>query len=68
MILIIIFINANTTLASEKFLFSVNKEAVAKQLELLQGRMVTVHYSMKNGTLPWRGDTQYIVDSVKAEQ
>jgi hypothetical protein len=68
MILSSIRSNTNTTLASEKFLFSVKEEAVAKQLELLQGRMVTVHYSMKNGTLPWRGDTPYIVDSVKAEQ
>ncbi len=68
MILSSIRSNTNTALASEKFLFSVKQNEVAQQLELLQGRMVTVHYHMKNGTLPWRGDTPYIVDSVKAEQ
>ena len=36
-------------------------------MELLQGRMVTVHYEEKKGSLPWRGDTHYIVDSVSAE-
>jgi hypothetical protein len=68
MILSSIRSNTNVALASEKFLFSVSQEAVAKQLELLQGRMVTVHYHGKNGTLPWRGDSEYIVDSVKLEQ
>jgi hypothetical protein len=68
MILSSIRSNTNVALASEKFLFSVSQETVAKQLELLQGRMVTVHYHGKNGTLPWRGDSEYIVDSVKLEQ
>lgn len=68
MILSSIRSNANVALASEKFLFSVSKEEIAKQMELMQGRMVTVHYRNKNGTLPWRGDTPFIVDSVKLEQ
>jgi hypothetical protein len=68
MILSSIRSNANVALASEKFLFSVRKEEIAKQMELMQGRMVTVHYRNKNGTLPWRGDTPFIVDSVKLEQ
>jgi hypothetical protein len=67
MILSSIRSNANVTIASEKFLFSVSNEQIAKQMELMQGRMVTVHYLNKNGTLPWRGDTPYIVDSVKME-
>jgi hypothetical protein len=57
----------NVALASEKFFFSVTSEAVAKKLENLQGQFVTVHYKMKNGTLPWRGDSKYLVDSIKAE-
>lgn len=67
MILSSIRSNANIPLASEKFLFSVIDTSVAKKMELLQGRMITVHYQNKNGTLPWRGDTPFIVDSVKAE-
>ena len=57
--------NANVAIASEKFLFSVEEEVVAKQLEQIQGRNVVVHYREKNGTLPWRGDSRYIVDSVR---
>lgn len=68
MILSSIRSNANVALASEKFLFSVTNEHIAKQMELLQGRMVTVHYNNKNGTLPWRGESAYIVDSVKLEE
>lgn len=67
MILSSIRSNNNTTLASEKFLFSVSHEGTAKKMEMLQGRMVTVHYKEKKGSLPWRGDTHYIVDSVRAE-
>jgi len=55
----------NMTIASEKFLFSVTNETVAKKLENLQGQFVTVHYEMKNGTLPWRGENRYLVDSIR---
>jgi len=60
--------NANVPLASEKFYFSVANKNVADQLSRLQGRSVTVHYKQKNGTLPWRGESEYIVDSVRVEQ
>ncbi len=56
--------SGNMALASEKFLFSVNDERVARSIERLQGENVVVHYTEKNGTLPWRGDTRYLVDSV----
>ena len=68
MILSSIQSNKNVQIASEKFLFSVSDEEVAKQMERLQGMMVTLHYRQKNGTLPWRGDTEYIVDSVRLEK
>lgn len=68
MILSSIRSNTNVALASEKFLFSVTDKTVALQMEKLQGRMVTVHYNNKNGTLPWRGDTPFIVDSLKLEE
>jgi hypothetical protein len=57
--------NKNVTLASEKFLFSVADKDVAFQLDTLQGRNVIVHYTQKNNTLPWRGETTFIVSSVK---
>lgn len=52
-------------LASEKFLFSVTNKDVVSKLQKLQGRSIVVHYEEKNGVLWWRGDTKYIVDSVK---
>jgi len=58
---------AHVALASEKFYFSVTDESTAKKLENLQGHFITVKYKMKNGTLPWRGDSPYLVDSVKVE-
>ncbi len=54
-----------TTLASEKFFFSVVDEVVAKKMEQIQGEHVVVHYKQKNGALMWRGDSPYIVDSVR---
>ncbi|MDO9257851.1 MAG: hypothetical protein Q7U54_20215 [Bacteroidales bacterium] len=57
--------NKNVALASEKFVFSVADHDVALQLEKLQGKNVVVHYTEKNQTLPWRGETVFIVSSVK---
>jgi hypothetical protein len=57
--------NANVAIASEKFLFSVADDAIARQMEQIQGKQVVVHYREKNGTLPWRGESIYIVDSVR---
>ncbi len=54
----------NMAIASEKFYFSVTDEEVARKVERLQGESVVVHYTEKNGILPWRGDTRYLVDSV----
>jgi hypothetical protein len=65
MILSSIQSNANVTLASEKFLFSVIDKNIATQLDRLQGESIVVHYEQKNSTLPWRGESEYIVDSVR---
>lgn len=56
-----------TSLSSEKFSFSVTSERVAKQLDNLQGKTITVHYHEKNNKLAWRGDSKYIVDSAWLE-
>jgi hypothetical protein len=55
----------DVTLASEKFLFSLTNKALVRQFDTLQGDMVIVHYTQKNGTVFWRGDSPYLVDSVK---
>lgn len=60
--------NTNVPIASEKFYFSVVNKNVADQLTRLQGLHVTIHYKQKNGTLPWRGESEYIVDSVQVER
>ena len=55
--------NQDVPLASEKFLFSVPDKELAKKLMKLEGTMVVLHYREKNGVLPWRGETVYLVDS-----
>jgi hypothetical protein len=56
------------TLASEKFFFSLINKSLIRQLDTLQGDMVIVHYKQKNSTAFWRGDSQYLVDSVKVKR
>ena len=56
--------NSNATIQSNEFNFSVKSESVAKQLERCTGKMVELHYKEYLGTLPWRGMTKYVVDSV----
>ncbi len=59
--------NLNVPIASEKFFFTVTDEAVAKKMGELQGRGITIHYEEKKRAAFWRGDSPYIVDSVRAE-
>jgi len=60
--------NANVPLASEKFFFSVSNPQVASQISALQGDFIVVYYKEKNGTLPWRGESAYLVDSVSVSK
>ncbi len=57
--------NSNVAIASEKFFFSVTDKNVALQLEKVQGKSIVVHYLNKNGTLPWKGESPFFVDSVR---
>ncbi len=59
--------NNNVSLASEKFYFSVTNPNTADKLMHSQGRFVTLYYKQKNGSLSWRGETPYIVDSVEID-
>ena len=56
--------NQDVSLASEKFLFSVPDKDLAEKLMKMEGTMVVLHYKEKNGSLPWVGETVYLVDGV----
>lgn len=65
MILSSISSNNDVALASEKFFFTVTNKSIVPVFDTLQGEMVIVHYRQKNGTVFWRGDSPYLVDSVR---
>ncbi len=58
---------ANVGIASEKFYFSIANDSVAKAMQNFEGKNVKLHYEQKNGTLPWRGESEYIVDGVELD-
>jgi len=60
--------NRDVALASEKFLFTVTNKSLVRQFDTLQGQPVIVHYRQKNAALFWRGDSPYLVDSVKVRR
>lgn len=51
-------------LQSNQFDFSVSDKEIANILMNESGKHVRLHYKEYNGTLPWRGYTRYIVDSI----
>jgi len=58
----------NVALASEKFYFSVTNDSLAKLImQQYEGKRVRIHYVEKNGALPWRGDTKYIVNGIERD-
>lgn len=52
------------SIQSNEFKFSVVKESVARQLDEGSNTGVKLHWKRYLGTLPWRGNSQFIVDSV----
>ncbi|MVT07541.1 hypothetical protein [Chitinophaga tropicalis] len=51
-------------LQSNEFQFSVTDEKVAQQLMNSSGKFVQLHYKEYLGAVPWRGFSNFIVDSV----
>lgn len=51
-------------LQSNQFDFSVEDDEIAKLLMISSGKNVQLHYKEYFGTLPWRGYTKFIVDSI----
>lgn len=68
MILSSVATTRDVAIASEKFLFTVINNSLIRQFDTLQGETVIVHYRQKNGSVFWRGDSQYLVDSVSVKR
>lgn len=49
---------------SNEFEFSIEDKELAEKLMNMAGRNVKLHYKEYFGSLPWRGYTKYIVDSI----
>lgn len=58
--------SSGSSIQSNEFVFSIEDESVAKQLELASGKYIDLHYNEYISSLPWRGMSQYVVDSVIA--
>mgnify|MGYP001264833800 CR=1 FL=1 len=58
----------NTTIASEKFFFSVKDDNLAQKMFDFEGKHVTVTYEQKRKHFSWNGDTDYFVTSIRADQ
>ncbi|SEP13189.1 hypothetical protein [Mucilaginibacter sp. OK283] len=51
-------------IASNEFMFSVTNEKVAQQLNNNAGSYLELHYKEYLHTLPWRGVSVFVVDSI----
>lgn len=49
---------------SNQFDFSVEDKRVADSLMRCSGKMVELYYKEYKGSLPWRGMSEYVVDSI----
>ena len=56
--------NTSATIQSNEFKFSVEDEQVARQIESSSSRQIKLHWKRYLGTLPWRGNSQFVVDSI----
>lgn len=56
--------NTSATIQSNEFKFSVVDEEVAKQIDNNSSRQIKLHWKRYLGTLPWRGNSQFVVDSI----
>ena len=52
------------SIQSYEFEFSVENEALARELMLQGGKTLELHYKEYFGALPWRGFTKFVVDSI----
>ena len=56
--------NSPGTVQSYEFEFSVTDAAIAQKLMMNSGKNVLLHYKEYIGSLPWRGYSEFVVDSI----
>jgi hypothetical protein len=56
--------NTSATIQSNEFKFSVVDERIAEQIDSNSSRQIKLHWKRYLGTLPWRGNSQFVVDSI----
>lgn len=57
-------LESRRSIQSYEFEFSVENEALARELMLQGGKTLELHYKEYFGALPWRGFTKFVVDSI----
>lgn len=60
--------NNGLSLTSKEWPFTVVNDSIAHLLENYAEKKVKLRYHQKNGTLPWRGDSPYIIYEVILDQ
>lgn len=53
--------NPQTSLVTEKFIYSITSKALYDSLTRYEGQKMTLKYRQYRRSLPWRGDSEYIV-------
>ena len=56
--------NTSATIQSNEFKFSVVDERIAEQIDSNSSRQIKLHWKQDLGILPWRGNSQFVVDSI----
>ena len=56
--------NTTATIQSNEFKFSVVDERIAEQIDSNSSRQIKLHWKRYLGILPWRGNSQFVVDSI----
>ena len=59
------WLGCRQTVNVEKYFFSVTNDSIANILKNLQDECMQLEYREYRATLPWRGDSRYIVYGVK---
>ena len=58
------WLSCRNTMNAEKFYFSVTNDSIANVLKSLQDECIQLTYKQYRATLPWKGDSKYIVMGV----
>jgi hypothetical protein len=59
------WLGCRQTVNAEKYFFSVTNDSLASILRNLQDECLQIEYKEYRGTLPWRGESKYVVFGVK---